>query len=268
MIRYFWSVVFASAVLLCGCTRIELAGISDVVYLDIPVFYTKVDVRAGLEVRFSESCPSPQLEADVNAIPYIEIYERNGVLHVNLESGFKLDDKDWNMFKAVVTLPAKSDIESLYLSGACSFISDVPFRSESFRLTASGASRFIGQIETGSLDVDLSGASLVECGSVTCENLTFTASGASAVKMSGRVNTCLMELSGASCLEGITGTQSYTLEIDRCSGSLSGASCAAFRSDGKIDCILRDASLLYYSGDADISGSKVSDGSSIICEDK
>ena len=90
--KYFGLALSVMLCMLCGCSKVELAGITDVVYVDIPMSYTKVEVSSIIEVRFSEDCTSPQLEADVNIMPYIKIYEKKGTLMVELAKGLKLDD--------------------------------------------------------------------------------------------------------------------------------------------------------------------------------
>ena len=252
--------------MLCGCSKVELAGITDVVHVDIPMSYTELDVSSVMEVRFSEDCTSPQLEADVNLMPYIKIYERKGVLYVGLANGLKLDDSGWAAFKAVVTLPPNRDIESVSLSGAASLISDFPFIGSRFAVDASGASSFTGAVEADDFDVDLSGASLIECGFLKCGSMELSASGASSLRISGTVSSCSMSLSGASSLGDISAGNPYSLEIVTCTGVLSGASRAVFRSDGRISCTLNGGSSIYYSGDADVSGSVSDSVSSIVQE--
>lgn len=264
--KYFGLAFSVMLCMLCGCSKVELAGITDVVYVDIPMSYTKVEVSSIIEVRFSEDCTSPQLEADVNIMPYIKIYEKKGTLMVELAKGLKLDDSGWAAFKAVVTLPPKRDIESVALSGAALLVSDVLFGNDRFCLTASGASSFTGAVEADEFDLNLSGASLAECGFLKCGNMRFTASGASLAKLSGSVSSCDMSLSGASTLGDIQVGTPYSLEIDRCTGVLSGASLATFRSDGEIRCTLSGGSSIYYSGDADVSGSVSDSVSSIVQE--
>lgn len=249
---------------LCGCSKIDLAGITDTVQVDVPVSYTGLAVYSGIDVRLSEDCTVPKLEADVNIIPHIEIYGQDGTLKICLEKGVRLDNDAWNSFKAVVTLPAKDGIRAVTLSGASSLISDIPFRSDAFSLAASGASMFTGAIKAEELDIDLSGASLAECGFLEGDNMRLSASGASFMKLSGTVQSCNMVLSGASSVSGISDSQKYSMEIDRCTGSLSGASSATFRSDGEIRCTLSGASLIYYSGNADSSGSHTEGGSAVV----
>lgn len=266
MKRYLQAAAAVCLGIFCSCSKIDLAGITDTVFVDIPMTYTGIEVESAIEVRLSEDCTAPQLEADVNLMPYIEIYEKDRTLRVKLSSGVRLTNSAWAAFKAVVTLPAKSDIGYVSLSGASSLISDIPFRSDVFSLTASGASLFTGAVSAEKLDIDLSGASLAEFGFLEGDRMKISASGASFLKFSGAVQSCNMVLGGASSVSGISDTWKYSLEIGRCTGSLSGASYAAFRSNGEISCTLSGGSCIYYYGDADISGSS-SDGASSIVSD-
>lgn len=253
------------AVVTSGCTAVDLAGISDVVYLDIPADCSKIEVNSCLEVRLSQECTAPQLDADVNVIPYVKVYGKRNTLIIELEKGFRLDSDGWNAFKAVVTLPAR-DLESVSLSGASVFSTDIPLQGRKFSLSASGASRFTGSVEAEELDISLSGASMMESGFLECRQMNLTASGASLMKASGTAYACSMNLTGASAVSGITDMHSYSLEIDHCRGELSGGSLAAFRSNGSISCTLSGASTIYYIGNADISGCRTSGASAVVRE--
>lgn len=264
MKRYLWLPVLMLAGILCSCSKVELAGITDVVYIDTPMSYTGLEVGSAIEVRLSEDCTAPQLEADVNLIPYVEIYERKGILNIELANGLKLQGDGWNAAKVVVSLPARSDIRSVSLSGASTFVSDLPVEEEKFSLTLSGASRFTGSVNAESVDIDLSGASMMECGYIRSDRMNMELSRASLARLSGRTSFCEIDLSGASSLSGISELQKYSFRVDECTGELSGASSAMFVCDGRITCSLSGASLLSYMGDADTSGSYTSGGSEII----
>ena len=223
MKRYLWLPVLMLAGILCSCSKVELAGITDVVYIDTPMSYTGLEVGSAIEVRLSEDCTAPQLEADVNLIPYVEIYERKGILNIELANGLKLQGDGWNAAKVVVSLPARSDIRSVSLSGASTFVSDLPVEEEKFSLTLSGASRFAGSVNAESVDIDLSGASIIS----------------ELQKYSFRVDECTGELSGAS---------SAMFVCDgRITCSLSGASLLSYMGDA-------DTSGSYTSGGSEIVG--------------
>lgn len=266
MNRLFYIIILCSCAL-CSCSRLDLAGVYDTVLVDVPTTYSGIRVESCIEVRYSPDCTETSVEADVNLIPYVEIYQKGQVLVISLADGLRLDDAWWNDLRVVVTLPEKERLESVELTGASAFISEVPVTGDRFIVDASGASRFTGEITAGKLDMKLSGASSFECGSLRCEQLELNASGASHASISGKVDLCSLSLSGASSLEGISEDRPFSLDIDYCVGSLAGASTAWFRCDGTVSCSLSGASSIHYAGSADDSGSHVSaDGSGIFRE--
>ena len=147
---------------------------------------------------------------------------------------------------------------------AATFISDFPVTGDRFSLDASGASRFTGDVAADMVAIDLSGASTMECGSLICSRMDLSAGGASSARLSGKVSSCRISLSGASTMKGVPDVLPFSLELHDCSGSLSGASYASFRSDGSISCSLSGASTIVYMGNADISRSRVSGDGSVI----
>ncbi len=262
--KYVLVIAAACMALLCSCSKLELAGVYDRVMVELDQSYTGIDVSDCIEVRYSVDCESAVIEADVNLIPYVEIYEKGNTLKIGLAKGLKLDDDGWNSLRVVVTLPFRPEVRSISLSGAATFISDFPVTGDRFSLDASGASRFTGDVAADMVAIDLSGASTMECGSLICSRMDLSAGGASSARLSGKVSSCRISLSGASTMKGVPDVLPFSLELHDCSGSLSGASYASFRSDGSISCSLSGASTIVYMGNADISRSRVSGDGSVI----
>ena len=78
MKRYLWLPVLMLAGILCSCSKVELAGITDVVYIDTPMSYTGLEVGSAIEVRLSEDCTAPQLEAELRN-------SMNGITMLNMD---------------------------------------------------------------------------------------------------------------------------------------------------------------------------------------
>lgn len=265
-ISYLTAFLFA-CILSGSCSKVDLAGFTDAVSVNVPAAYSAIEVASAIEVQYLEDCLEPQLETDVNILPYVKIHEKRGILRIELDDDVRLANSVWNSLKIILYLPAKQELESVSLSGASSFISDVTLTGDKFTLDVSGASRFTGSVSAESLSVDISGGGTVESGQLTCGHLELSASGGSSLRASGKIILCNMDLSGASSIKDISGSRTYSLEMESCLGELSGASSACFKSDGRIECTLSGASRIYYTGSADCSDSDVhGDGSEIIHE--
>lgn len=225
-----------------SCSKMDLAGITDRLDVDIPMIFEKIDVEDAIIVVFSPETDMVRVESDVNVLPYVEVYMKGKVLKIGYDRGLR--PKDWH-FKTVVTVPYKEDISSVLLSGASTFESLSKISRESFSLDLSGASSFRSELA-------ISG------------KLNIKASGASEAHMSGHAKDLYINLSGASKAAGMELGSEEMFEITNCYGDLSGASEAYFHCTGKIDCNLSGASRIYYSGTADTSSSSLSGASEIV----
>lgn len=150
-----------------------------------------------------------------------------------------------------------------YSGGALKFNSDRKLRAYiSFKILqsieASGASDiFINEtLKSNSLRMSLSGASDIK-GKVAIENLILDISGASTVKINGSVTNLKLEASGASDLKN------YSLVADNCIANISGASDIRITVNKSISAKASGASSLYYKGNPDRKDISTSGASNI-----
>ena len=261
MMKKFILFLLSVILLACSCSKLELAGITERINISLPYNFTSIYIAGDIDVIFTDDVATAQIEADVNLLPYVNVYEEGRQLKIEFEDGLNVKS---GTLEATVIIPYKRGVNIVSAVGAATFMSDYPLVAKDVVITAAGASEVIGHIlAEKSVTVKLSGASSLECGSVSAGILNLTLSGASEMKAAGKVTSGHIELSGASELEEISSAQKYSLEIGSCYGTLSGASEASFKSDGLISCNLSGASSISYIGNADISGSKCYDTSDI-----
>ena len=204
--------LLAACALFFGCTK----DYGNPTTQDYPINgdYTCLSVSHAFEVTVSDQVSSAQVTVGERAHDRVEVYVKNGTLHI----GFKLGTIYTGTAKAVI--PANANICELDLSGA---------------------STFTGNLNGGDVDIDLSGAS-VYSGNVTATDIDIDLSGASVATMRGSCqNTMEMGLSGASELFA----SNLTTQVVK--GDMSGASKADVTCCTSLNVTLRGASELTYS---------------------
>lgn len=166
------------------------------------VDFDRVEISHSFDARLNYGRDySITLRVDDNLKEHVIVEKKGNTLRVGMKNGHSYINAH---LEVSITLP---DIQKLGLSGSSSaVISGFEFDHE-MNISASGASKIFGSIETGNLTLDLSGASnaiLKGRG----ENLTIHASGSSDVELDEYVvNDARLNLSGASdCKVYINGT--------------------------------------------------------------
>lgn len=259
--KRFLLLLISVVLLACSCSKIELAGITERINVSVPDSFTGIYVSGNIDVIFADGIDVAQVEADVNLLPYVNVYGKGKQLKIEFEDGLNVKT---GALKASVKIPYKKGVNIISASGSASFVSDHPIASKDIVIAATGASEVICHVlAESSATVQLTGASSFECGSLSAGILNLTLTGASEMNAAGKVVSGQIELSEASELEGISSVQKYSLEIGSCYGTLSGASEASFKSNGLISCNLSGDSSISYIGNADISGSKCYDTSEV-----
>lgn len=117
--------------------------------------------------------------------------------------------------------------------------------------------------QTGLHDVSVSGASSVTVTDVSLDELVVSISGASRMRIIGKVKTLDVDISGASELTTDADNGQFQLEAVEVKGGISGASHMDVHSDSIIGCSVSGASSITYSGTADASRTSCSGVSSI-----
>ena len=261
---FFLAIISVLPVCVEGCSkiRVELAGYNESMTLPVPDF-RGIEVHNGIEVEFTDGCSEIHVETDANVLPYMEVYEKDRILHIEYADHMNIRGNRWTSLHTVVKIPYRGDIRSLSLSGGSVFTADLPLGPESFSADASGGSRIHCDVNaSGEVSMDLSGGSVARCNTLNAAQVHLDISGGSVLGACGETGICNIDLSGGSRIEGMDG-RPYGFRIYRCYGDLSGGSAATFSSDGEIVCDLSGGSHIYYTGDATRYNSTLSGASSI-----
>ena len=196
--------------------------------------YDAIDASSAFTIylTISDSDESIEIEANDNLHQYIEVKKENGVLIIGIENNVSIRGNA--TLNAYITTKS---ISSFMASGASRFILDQSISEEEVSVYLSGASKFTGNIQSGTLYADLSGASEL--------NLT------------GYTVDYILEASGASMAKDFGFTSEFL------NAELSGASRANVTITKEIDVEASGASSLYYKGDAVITHQELSGASSV-----
>ena len=260
MRRLFSVFVFIISLVLSGCSEniiISDPGEPTTMEFEIKGNYAELDISNSFDVYVDKDAIGVTITAGENVMPYVIVEENNGELKICLKPFTILRSGD---LKAVV--PYSKKLKDVSLSGASSFHCEIPLVDESISVEASGASKFLANVDARFAELELSGASSFK-GNVLASELELSLSGASKADIIGVAEILELELSGASKIFDNVLAGRYCLACRRCKGSISGASSAYIHCDEAIDVSVSGASKLYYTGDASTSGSSTS-GSSII----
>lgn len=138
--------------------------------------FKAVDVGGVFQIEItSQKEFGVEVEADDNLLPLIKTEVRNGIL--NIETERKLSSS--NPLRVRISAP---DIDKLEVSGAANVILN-DLKNSGLSVDSSGASKIKISGETEKLTVDVSGATKVDAESLTAENATVDARGASHVNV-------------------------------------------------------------------------------------
>jgi hypothetical protein len=152
--------------------------------------FTSVDVRGVFQVEIvSGKDFSVEVQADDNILPLIETNVSGSTLQIDLK------DKASTRSDMVVRISAPN-IERVETTGAAK-VTASGIKNDSFSISTTGASKVYLTGETASLDIDVTGASLVDAEQLNATIANIQASGASKinVNVSGELHS---EASGAS----------------------------------------------------------------------
>ena len=182
------------------------------VFENIAATYDGIDISNNMIVKYTEDVSCITVTADKNLVPYIKIYLEDGELNLN-ERGIMMV----NVPAAEVLVPVSSrPLESIDVSGASKFTSDIILEGDDLSIDLSGASRAEISVKVNELEAEASGASTLNIGG-TADEAEFDCSGASSIhcdEFSAR--TARVDISGASKIG--------CLDSRSASGSVSGAS--------------------------------------------
>lgn len=155
--------------------------------------YTKLEVSHAFDVTVSDNITEAIVTVPEELHGKLKLKVTNGTLHIGFTSTWINTDKECS-----VVLPRNAQLKDLELSGASSFRGDLQGNSSDVEL--SGASEYYGNIVAADVDIDLSGASTYR-GMVSCDEADVNFSGASSALVEGAcTGTMDIEISGASDL--------------------------------------------------------------------
>lgn len=187
-----------------------------------------------VDVQYSPTNESIEIEANENLHQYIEVEKVNGLLRIRLQNGVGISGN--STLKAHIV---SNDILDYYsASGASIIMLKDPLTADGVTINLSGASHFNGTITAGSIDTHIDGASNAN--------------------LKGSTESLDAHLSGASTIGD------YDLVVRDAEIYLSGASQANLTINGTIDIAASGASTLRYKGTGSITAIDVSGASQVI----
>ncbi len=196
---------------------------------------TELDVESVFKVyiTFSDTEESVTVEANENLHDIIDIVQDGSRLNIALERNSNIRGE------VVLNVYIKTQyIDKISADGASSVAFENILAGNNLNLRISGASQFTGSLEVDELHANLYGASQI--------NLT------------GSSNSFNIVASGASRMTGF-GFETNTLTTD-----LEGASMVSITVNESMDITAREASMVNYKGDAEITKQQLTDASVIV----
>lgn len=192
--------------------------------------FSALFVSSNVQVVFCDTIDKIVVQTDECLIDHLEISQKGSRLSIGYPTGVSWVGEATNL----VMVPSQSKLAKIDISGACIVSLCQPLTQKKTKITLSGSSILNAQIEA--------------------ENVELNASGSSLAELNGSIHQLKTNLSGASILSSSFEDNKYTLTANTVSGTLSGSSVAFLHSDGTISCTLSGASIINYSGTADVSG--------------
>jgi hypothetical protein len=187
--------------------------------------FNAVDVGGAIDVFLKQdSSRSVRVEVDENLQELIEVYEQNGVLHIEPKNNYNLDPSN-DKIKVFVSAP---QFHALDVSGASKITSEN-------RITT-----------TEAFDINISGASQVKL-DIKAPRVEAEASGASEIWISGETKDFNVGGSGASTIK------CFDLMAENTSVDISGACSAQVFASVKLDAHASGASGIKYRGAGTVS---------------
>ena len=253
--------IILSAVVLVAfssCTKVTEGTITQKDFGN-PGNYTALEISNAFEAYVSDDASVITVTAGENVMPYVVVENVNNTLKIYLKTMAIV-----NITELKVVLPYNADLTSIALSGASEFHSGRGLSGKDLNIEISGASELNCDLEaTDNLKMVISGASEIES-DITANELDLELSGASEAELIGEVSLLKLTLSGASKIVKKVIESQYALSCEVCEGTMSGASEAYIHCDGNIKVDLSGASILHFTGDAFTGDSEVNGGSQII----
>jgi len=196
--------------------------------------FSSVDAASGFKLEISQSNSySILIEADDNALEYIDVRKSGDTLVIGVELGYNFKLVTLN---AEITMP---ELHSLELSGGAKVILEGFNATNQFSVNLSGGSTLRGEFATSKdVNLDLSGGSVL-------------------TELVGEANDLIIDASSGSVLD------LSNFAVHDASVELSGGSISTINLDGRLDADLSGGSQLWYIGDPILGNIETSSGSNI-----
>ena len=201
------------------------------------VDYDGLEVSSAftVDVEYSTTDESIEIEANDNLHQYIEVEKVNNLLRIKIQNGVSIRGNA-TLKVHIVT----NDVLNYFAASGASTISLTGYiSSDDVTISLSGASKFNGTINSNTLDIDLSGASNAD--------------------LQGSTESLSLDATGASTLSDFD-----MVVQDKANIRLSGASNANLTINGTIDVSASGASNLRYKGTGSITDIDLSGASQVI----
>lgn len=196
-----------------------------IVFSGIRTNYSEIDASGAFSIQYSSTVKNVTVTVDENLVPYLDIRLSGDELEIGLKS-ISLNE----LKRAEIYVPISSrSLNSIEMSGACSFKSDITLTGNELSLDLSGATKAELDVDVKELEIDMSGAATTYI-SGDARKADLECSGASKIKCKNfkclNVDKACVDLSGAASIHGLKGGKIY--------GDLSGASKLLVRQGSDI----------------------------------
>lgn len=221
----FFCAVFAGMFASCG----KYYGEPTTKHYSISGNYTELNISHAFDVTVSETATDAVVTVPEDLHSKLKLEVKNGTLYIGFTRSIIVSYSECK-----VVLPVNMQLEDLELSGASSFRGNLQGTSSDIEI--SGASEFYGDVTASDIDFEISGASDYK-GTVVCDEVDMNLSGASNATIQGAcTGTMDIDVSGASNLhaidfntDAVTGSLSGSSDADvtvcsRIAVNVSGAS--------------------------------------------
>jgi hypothetical protein len=243
--------VLAALGLVTGCK--EVTGSGEVVTWEMDYAdFTKLDIGSAFDVEITRADTFlVRITIDEALNEYLSVDQRGDTLRIGLEANNVYTN---TRQEAVINLP---DLRRLELSGAskASVSGFSTARSVDYELSGASNLKLAGMM-SGDTSLKLSGASEAS-GDIKMDKGKFDLSGGSWLKLEGSASDISIDGSGASDIS-LAG-----FPVTNAAISLSGASSAVVRLNGRMDLDLSGASSVEYIGNPKLGSINMSGGSTV-----
>ena len=236
--KVFLAAILAVGILFTSCEKdhFDVIPSAKVTTTDFPasgVSQLAISDVFHVYVSFSETEESVRVEANENLHSFIEMNQTGDHLSVGLEKNTNISGAP--VLNVYITTTSLSRVLA---EGASSVEFYDALHNDQLEIELTGASKFKGSLETGTLTTHIEGASEMEIDG-SCTNFQIDASGAS-------------EMTG------------FSFVSDHLSADLTGGSEIALTVQQKLDVTASGASKVYYKGNGVIENQNLEDASQII----